>query len=544
MKLQHNKLWLAIGLGVLSGPALAAITCTLTPAHSVVYVGQSVLLTATCGAGLTKIQWNEGTTPATPVTESVSVDASDAGTPLSYSYPATAAGTFSFSVTGTPQVDAVKSKPATVLVLPAAGVVAGGASAGLGGTAPTSFDAACGSANNRLLENAPTAAEQCDLAKGQPALFVTGPSQFSWSCISRTGGAEDNCYATRSVFYMVTTSSTGGTGGSISPSSKVAAGTSETVTATPPAGWNTTWGGTCGGTSGGSNTSYTTNAVTGPCTVTASFSSAPAAINGACGASNGQTLSSAPTSGLCSAGTPSGVTTGSTSYTWNCAGLYGGSTTNPPCSATISTPPPSSSGDPGGGLWVPPGIPNRTVADQSGGATDRVSYVPGCLNGGKASSSSFGCAAKTSFDGTLSDTGAAHTVAFGGDAKGTAGSGKQLLLRYQTGSVVNDDKSIRTLSSDGGNVLVKMRVWLSTDPRATYASVSQHCKAEATTTPTIRTASQEQIVVSVKNAWGLPITVTTDYCKLAPNTTYYYGMEYDEPGARRFQVEEAFADFK
>lgn len=185
---------------------------------------------------------------------------------------------------------------------------------------------------------------------------------------------------------------------------------------------------------------------------------------------------------------------------------------------------------------------NRTVADQSGGPLDKVSYVPGCLNGGKATSSSVGCAAKFSFDGILSDTGAPHLVAFGGT--GVANSGKQLVLRYQTGNVVNDDKSIRTLSADGGNVVVKMRTWLSTDPRATYASVSQHCKAEDTTTPTIRTASQEQIVVSVKNAWGLPITVTTNYCKLEPNKTYYYGVEYDETGARRFQVEEAFADFK
>jgi len=53
-------------------------------------------------------------------------------------------------------------------------------------------------------------------------------------------------------------------------------------------------------------------------------------INGSCGSSNGQIYSSVPSS-LCNAGTPSGVTTNTTSYTWTCTGSGGG--TNASCLA-------------------------------------------------------------------------------------------------------------------------------------------------------------------------------------------------------------------
>ena len=49
--------------------------------------------------------------------------------------------------------------------------------------------------------------------------------------------------------------------------------------------------------------------------------SAPATVgsSGVCGSANGGTFSSAPSSGLCSSGTPSGVS-GSSSYSWTCSG--------------------------------------------------------------------------------------------------------------------------------------------------------------------------------------------------------------------------------
>ncbi|MDD3292613.1 MAG: DUF2341 domain-containing protein [Candidatus Pacebacteria bacterium] len=63
----------------------------------------------------------------------------------------------------------------------------------------------------------------------------------------------------------------------------------------------------------------------------ASTSYCPTIINGVCGSSNGGTFSTAPSTNLCSTGTASSVTTGSTTYTWTCAGSGGGTTAS--CSA-------------------------------------------------------------------------------------------------------------------------------------------------------------------------------------------------------------------
>ncbi|PIF28651.1 putative secreted protein (IPTL-CTERM system target) [Acidovorax sp. 56] len=51
---------------------------------------------------------------------------------------------------------------------------------------------------------------------------------------------------------------------------------------------------------------------------------AAAPIDGACGASAGQSLSVAPTANLCSAGTPGAVSSASGAYTWQCQGANGG----------------------------------------------------------------------------------------------------------------------------------------------------------------------------------------------------------------------------
>jgi len=54
-------------------------------------------------------------------------------------------------------------------------------------------------------------------------------------------------------------------------------------------------------------------------------SSGGTAVNGACGPANGATVSSAPTSGLCTTGSASAVS-GSGPWNWNCAGSNGGAT--------------------------------------------------------------------------------------------------------------------------------------------------------------------------------------------------------------------------
>ena len=59
-------------------------------------------------------------------------------------------------------------------------------------------------------------------------------------------------------------------------------------------------------------------------------------VDGACGTANGSTVTTAPTSNLCSAGTAGSVTSGTTAYTWSCAGSNGGA--NDSCSATRNYP--------------------------------------------------------------------------------------------------------------------------------------------------------------------------------------------------------------
>jgi Right handed beta helix region len=61
---------------------------------------------------------------------------------------------------------------------------------------------------------------------------------------------------------------------------------------------------------------------------------APSNVNGSCGSSNGVAVSSAPTTGLCSAGTASAVG-GTSPWSWMCAGSNGGRTAQ--CSAPHNT---------------------------------------------------------------------------------------------------------------------------------------------------------------------------------------------------------------
>lgn len=75
-------------------------------------------------------------------------------------------------------------------------------------------------------------------------------------------------------------------------------------------------------------------------TLTGSFtqsscSVAACPVNGSCGSSHGTTTTTAPTSGLCNSGTPSGVS-GSGPWSWTCSGSNGGATVN--CSAARAAP--------------------------------------------------------------------------------------------------------------------------------------------------------------------------------------------------------------
>lgn len=77
---------------------------------------------------------------------------------------------------------------------------------------------------------------------------------------------------------------------------------------------------------------WTCNGLFGGTTANCSANITPPPVNGTCGSSNGQTLSTAPTTNLCSTGTASAVL-GTGPWSWSCNGANGGTNSN--CSANI-----------------------------------------------------------------------------------------------------------------------------------------------------------------------------------------------------------------
>ena len=520
---------LATLMNALPATAMAApIDCVITPVHSIIIEGQTLQLEAACtGANLHSINWlmgNISDTDLISVTGLVATPGHD-GTPdnppnsnpknkLKYITPVGLGGgnEFKFKVegAGVSGGDNVTSTVATVIVKPASAVVALAA----GNATPTvPVNAQCGSANNGSSTTMPTGASQC--LSGRPTLAISGPTSFSWSCMSLNGGQEANCSAQRVVQYTVSATVNGGNG-TVSPASQeINGGQAALVTATPTNGFNTSWAGTCGGAPNGNT--FTTNPVNSNCTVTASFTTAPPVINGSCGSANGSgPLTSAPTSGLCSAGTPTAVQTLTSSYDWTCAGSNGGTTAS--CSATRSSaPPPMGGSDPGSGFWL--ANTNRLIASQSGASTATTSYVPGCLNGDNATSSGVGCAA-------VANNLSAETV-FGSGF--SFGSGRILGVRYtpkaNAGSSV---KAFQVRSGDGGNVGQALKVWLSTDPQSTFEGTATACRDQNSTVPRIITGP--------------------GYCPISqPTSTYYLLIQADENAANpptfRYQIQEGSADF-
>ena len=180
--------------------------------------------------------------------------------------------------------------------------------------ASVQLDGVCGSASGSTpLRYPPQGASLCSVGT---ANGVWGEeNRFAWQCQGEYGGnPSPQCSAPRAHF--VATQATGG--GGIEPGREVAVGQQASFTLTIPPGYTAQASG-CGGALSGST--YTTAAITGPCTVSASFTPPPA--NGACG----DTAPSLhwPTS-LCSAGSPTNPFATSDAFRWNCAGTHGGAT--------------------------------------------------------------------------------------------------------------------------------------------------------------------------------------------------------------------------
>ena len=148
-----------------------------------------------------------------------------------------------------------------------------------------------------------------------------------------------------------------------------------------------------------------------------------------------------------------------------------------------------------------------------------MSYVPGCLNGQVANNSYSGCAANSSYSGTLAGTSTTRTVSFG--------SGKEVMLRYRPKANAGTSlKLIRLRSSTGSSSSLgvsNVRMWLSTDPAATYDNTPNACKQTSSSSPYIITGP--------------------GYCQISTsNPVYYLGIAYDSATVVRFQVDQSGAD--
>jgi len=153
---------------------------------------------------------------------------------------------------------------------------------------------------------------------GGASAVTTGNASYDWSCAGTNGGSTASCFATR--LYTASASVASGTG-TVSASQNVTYGATPSFAVTPGAGWVVQSVTGCGGSLSG--TTYTTGAVTANCSVSATF---VAIVNGACGSDHGASTLATPTAALCTTGTPSGVTTGSSAYDWSCAGANTGTT--------------------------------------------------------------------------------------------------------------------------------------------------------------------------------------------------------------------------
>lgn len=534
MNLLKSKLSVAIAAGILSGPALAAtINCTLTPANSVITQGETLQLAATCEGGpLASITWKQGTTALTGAVPL----SGDTSKPIYYTTPAGEPGDFIFTVLGDPLngTDTFgTSSEARVLINATA--TAFGDTTTTPSSPTTPVDAACGQAaiNGTAVQSMPTNGQQCDLSKGKPALAITGPSSYSWSCISLTGGAEANCYVPRGISYTVTASA--GAHGTITPSGSqsVNSNTTTSFTVTPTTGYNIASVTGCSGSLSGSTYTYTTGAITGACSVSATFAAQASSYTVTPTAGTGGTISPNTPQTVNANGTTSFTVAANSGYTVSgvtgCGvtltnGTYTTGAITSACTVAASFAAQQvqagSGSDPGigSGLWVPPNTTNRVVADQSGSSIQHLtSYVPGCLNGLYiTTASASGCGGTASYTGTISGTN--YTFAFG--------SGKVLTLRYKSKSTAGTSVKYFTLASgDGGNVGQSVKVWLSTNPAATYDATSAACKSTSTTQPYVLTGP--------------------GYCPVTPNTTYYLSMSIDTACTTcRYKVEEGASDFQ
>ena len=143
-----------------------------------------------------------------------------------------------------------------------------------------------------------------------------------------------SCNPTTWSFYATLTASSGGGTSPTAVNGACGSSNGGSLTSAPTA--NLCTAGTASTVSGSGPWSWSCAGSNGGTTATCSATKVASAspVNGACGSSNGGSLTSAPTANLCSTGTASAVS-GSGPWSWSCAGSSGGATAS--CSASLNT---------------------------------------------------------------------------------------------------------------------------------------------------------------------------------------------------------------
>ena len=174
------------------------------------------------------------------------------------------------------------------------------------GGSTTAINGACGSSNGQTLSSAPTT----NLCSTGIVSSVSGSGPWTWTCPGSNGGTTASCSALATslltqVLQLQAQASTACTQGQTIPQIPANATSSDLQTL-----------------------------VLQLQITILNCQSATTPVNGACGSANGTTVSSAPTTNLCSTGITSSVS-GSGPWTWTCVGSNGG--TSASCSASIAS---------------------------------------------------------------------------------------------------------------------------------------------------------------------------------------------------------------
>jgi len=170
----------------------------------------------------------------------------------------------------------------------------------------TPVNGTCGSSNGQTLTVIPST----NLCSTGTASAVSGSGPWTWSCAGANDGTTASCSAAKAAAINGACGSSDGQALTAAPAANLCnSGTASSVSGSGPWTWS------CAGANGGTTASCTASKQAEVVT----------AVNGACGASDGQTLIVAPTANLCSAGTADTVS-GSGPWTWSCAGAGSGTT--------------------------------------------------------------------------------------------------------------------------------------------------------------------------------------------------------------------------